>query len=101
MVDRTLVVPTGGATGLYAIDTGTGRIRRSFRNGSNSLDDWLLAGDGERIIAQRGASALALPPAGGVAERRFPGSPLEIGTRSRHMPVRRAGQSGTVARWGN
>ncbi|MQS16841.1 serine/threonine-protein kinase [Streptomyces kaniharaensis] len=63
VVARTLVVPTGGTTGLYAIDTGTGRIRWNFRTGSDSSHDWQLTTDGERLIAQHGATVYALPPA--------------------------------------
>ncbi|WBP84685.1 outer membrane protein assembly factor BamB family protein [Kitasatospora cathayae] len=60
VVARTLVVPTG-ASGLYAIDTATGRIRWTFRTGSDSSHDWLLTTDGQRLIAQHGAEVYALP----------------------------------------
>ncbi|HMG65935.1 MAG TPA: PQQ-binding-like beta-propeller repeat protein, partial [Streptosporangiaceae bacterium] len=61
VVGKTLFAVSGAASsGIYAIDTTTGKILWNYQDGQD--DDWWLSTDGQLLYAVHGDRVYALPP---------------------------------------
>ncbi|MFC1416794.1 protein kinase domain-containing protein [Streptacidiphilus cavernicola] len=61
VIGKTLFAVSGVASdGVYAIDTGTGKILWNYQDGQD--DDWWLSTDGQVLYAVHGDRVYALPP---------------------------------------